>query len=81
MAAAAPLLIAGDAAASAAEALRGRIDFDLIPDSAPDAVGVVAAALSAGRAGLAARPARPFYLRPPDVTLPKPQPSFATGLR
>lgn len=81
MAAAAPVLIAGDAAANAAEALRGRIDFDLIPDSAPDAVGVVAAALSAGRAGLAARPARPFYLRPPDVTLPKPRPSFATGLR
>ena len=70
----APLLIAGDAAA-ARPPLRSagtpgrRV---LQPDSAPDARGVAAAALSAlsERAGHAA-PVRPLYLRPPDVTLPK----------
>jgi tRNA threonylcarbamoyladenosine biosynthesis protein TsaB len=68
-----PLLIAGDAAEALgatlgvwASALRIR------PDSAPDARGVAGAARRRwhGEAGgLAGNPARPLYLRPPDVTL------------
>lgn len=65
------LLIAGDAAAAAAAALDGRIRYAIAPDSAPDAQGVAAAALMELRAGAVAGPVRPFYLRPPDVTLPK----------
>lgn len=77
----APLLIAGDRAELAADALtRSRLASDrstpdrlvhLLPDSAPDARGVAAAALSALNAGREDAPVRPLYLRPPDVTLAK----------
>lgn len=65
------LLIAGDAAESAAAALDGRVPFVVARDSAPDAQGVAAAALVELRSGAMAGPVRPLYLRPPDVTLPK----------
>ncbi|WP_377808234.1 tRNA (adenosine(37)-N6)-threonylcarbamoyltransferase complex dimerization subunit type 1 TsaB [Azospirillum sp. A29] len=68
-----PLLLAGDAAAAVLPLLAGRADpasADLAlasGDGLPDAA--VVAALGAVRpTGL---PAEPFYLRPPDVTLPK----------
>ena len=69
------LLIAGDAAEAAAAALGGRMRCAVAGDSAPDARGVAAAALAELRSGAAAGPVRPFYLRPPDVTLPmRPRP-------
>ena len=49
-----------------------RITRSVATDSAPDAQGVAAAALAELRSGAIARPVRPLYLRPPDVTLPKP---------
>ncbi|WP_372397907.1 tRNA (adenosine(37)-N6)-threonylcarbamoyltransferase complex dimerization subunit type 1 TsaB [Azospirillum sp. HJ39] len=63
-----PLLLAGDAAAALAPLLAGRAELALAAgDGLPDAA--VVAALGARRpAGL---PVDPFYLRPPDVTLPK----------
>ena len=64
------LLIAGDAAEAAAAALGGRMRCAVARASAPDAQGVAAAALAELRSGRPARPVRPFYLRPPDVTLP-----------
>ncbi len=69
----ASLLIAGDAAGTAAAALQGHVDFDVAPDSTPDALGVTAAALEQARSVPADEPVRPLYLRPPDVTLPKPR--------
>lgn len=66
----APLLAAGDAAAAAVKALEGR-DVVLAADSAPDALGVAAAALRRLQSGSPSEPVRPFYLRPPDVTLPR----------
>jgi tRNA threonylcarbamoyladenosine biosynthesis protein TsaB len=66
----APLLIAGDAAAAAAAGLAGRGGVSITRDSAPDALGVAAGALLLLRDGAALGPARPLYLRPPDVTLP-----------
>jgi len=74
------LMVAGDAAAQAAAALDGLVAFAVVPDTAPDARGVAAAvARWQWRAGDAPpAPARPLYLRPPDVTLPKrPQPAPA----
>ena len=65
------LLIAGDAAETAAAALDGRVPCAVARDSAPDAQGVAAAALVELHSGAIADPVRPFYLRPPDVTLPK----------
>jgi tRNA threonylcarbamoyladenosine biosynthesis protein TsaB len=65
------LLIAGDAAEIASAALGGRLRCTVAAASAPDARGVAAAALVELRAGAIADPVRPFYLRPPDVTLPK----------
>ncbi|MBK1838955.1 tRNA (adenosine(37)-N6)-threonylcarbamoyltransferase complex dimerization subunit type 1 TsaB [Azospirillum sp. YIM B02556] len=63
-----PLLLAGDAAAALVPLLAGRGDLTVAAgDGLPDAA--VVAALGAARpAGL---PVDPFYLRPPDVTLPK----------
>lgn len=63
-----PLLIAGDGAAALRPLLEGRADtvFAAGPGT-PDAA--VVAALGARReVGL---PAQPFYLRPPDVSLPR----------
>jgi tRNA threonylcarbamoyladenosine biosynthesis protein TsaB len=67
----APLLVAGDAAETAAAALHGRVHVEIVPESALDGIGFAAAALEAVRSTPAAEPVRPLYLRPPDVTLPK----------
>jgi tRNA threonylcarbamoyladenosine biosynthesis protein TsaB len=63
---AAPLRIAGDAAERAAASLADRPDVKVTAGSAPDALGVLAAARDA-HAGAAT----PLYLRPPDVSFPK----------
>ncbi len=74
----APLLIAGDAAAAAAAALDSRTGRAIAGDSAPDALGVAAAALDCLQDGAAPGAVRPLYLRPPEVTLPKrPAPAAA----
>jgi tRNA threonylcarbamoyladenosine biosynthesis protein TsaB len=74
------LLIAGDRTEPAAEALGREHPVAILPDTAPDALGVAAAALLARETGAADRPARPLYLRPPDVTLPRPRhPGPAAG--
>jgi tRNA threonylcarbamoyladenosine biosynthesis protein TsaB len=65
------LVVAGDAAEAAAAALAGRLPFALAAGSAPDALGVAAAALHGLRTEATSEPVRPLYLRPPDVTLPK----------
>ncbi|MGF7172280.1 tRNA (adenosine(37)-N6)-threonylcarbamoyltransferase complex dimerization subunit type 1 TsaB [Azospirillum doebereinerae] len=67
----APLLLAGDGATALLVVLGQRDGLSVAAgDGTPDAA--VVAALGAARpAGL---PAEPFYLRPPDVTLPKPKP-------
>ena len=66
-----PLLIAGDAAAAAAGALGKRSSIAVADNSAPDALGVAAAVSRLLRDGAAFGPARPLYLRPPDVTVAK----------
>jgi tRNA threonylcarbamoyladenosine biosynthesis protein TsaB len=69
-----PLLVAGDAAEAAFAAL-DRYDGPcrIAPGSAPDALGVAAAAVrQLRRAGpTASSPLRALYLRAPDVTLPQ----------
>ena len=65
------LVIAGDAAALAAAALHDWRAASVAPASAPDALGVAAAAQRALRSGAAEMPLRPLYIRSPDVTLPK----------
>jgi tRNA threonylcarbamoyladenosine biosynthesis protein TsaB len=62
-----PLLIAGDAAEAAA-ALIDRPGITIVAHSAPDARGVLAGA----RRISTDAPVRPLYLRPPDVTFPRP---------
>lgn len=65
-----PLLIAGDGAGLLRPVLEGRPDT-LFADGPGTPDAAVVAALGAARpVGL---PAQPFYLRPPDVTLPKSQ--------
>ncbi len=68
---AAPLLVAGDAAQRAASNLSQRPDTMVAAGSAPDAAGVLQAALC--RWPLPAQSAKPvpLYLRPPDVTYSK----------
>lgn len=66
-----PLLIAGDAAETAAAALEGQCGLAIAANSAPDALGVAAVALEQLQSGAPAGPMRPLYLRPPDVTLPR----------
>lgn len=65
------LVLAGDAASRAADAM-GRQDFRIAASSG-EGEAVAVARLTAGLSAeeLAARPAQPFYLRAPDVTLPK----------
>ena len=63
----AALRVAGDAAEDAAAALARRISVEIIPGSAPDALGVVAAARREDSLLIA----RPLYLRAPDVSFPK----------
>jgi tRNA threonylcarbamoyladenosine biosynthesis protein TsaB len=67
---AAPLLIAGDMAEQAEAVLGGHFDVAIVADSAPDARGVLAAALRQIERDPAGSPPRPLYLRPPDVTMP-----------
>jgi tRNA threonylcarbamoyladenosine biosynthesis protein TsaB len=63
------LAIAGDVVEAAAAALGSRPGLQCIPNSAPDALGVLAALR---RWPERADPtACPLYLRPPDVSLPK----------
>jgi tRNA threonylcarbamoyladenosine biosynthesis protein TsaB len=64
------VLIAGDAAAAAAAALGSEIRCVIDGESVPNARAVAAAALRQLGSGAMAGPVRPFYLRPPDVTLP-----------
>jgi tRNA threonylcarbamoyladenosine biosynthesis protein TsaB len=71
LAGAAPLLIAGDMAEQAAAVLRSQFDVNVVAESAPDARGVLTAALRQLARDPAGNPARPLYLRPPDVTMPK----------
>jgi tRNA threonylcarbamoyladenosine biosynthesis protein TsaB len=68
---AAPLLVAGDAAQRAASHLSQRPDTMVAAGSAPDAAGVLRAALC--RLPLRAQSARlaPLYLRSPDVSFSK----------
>src|SRR6185437_11332989 len=69
---AAALAVAGDAADAAAKALSGRAQITVLPGTAPDARGVLAAARDiAVRGGNGGDP-RPLYIRPPDVTFPAP---------
>ena len=71
-----PLRIAGDAAESAVAALAGRDNTEIIAGSAPDALGVLAAARHEGFQSAA----RPLYLRPPDVSFPKARRSSAGAI-
>jgi tRNA threonylcarbamoyladenosine biosynthesis protein TsaB len=64
------LRIAGDAAEAAAAALAQRPRIEIVPGSAPDACGVLAAVRH--WPALADPIGQPVYLRPPDVSLPKP---------
>jgi len=64
-----PLAGTGDAAARAAAVLDGRDCASLVIDGEPPAVGAVRMALGLWRRGERGGPARPLYLRPPDVTL------------
>jgi tRNA threonylcarbamoyladenosine biosynthesis protein TsaB len=66
-----PLLTAGDMAEQGATALGGHFDVAIAAGSAPDARGVLMAALRQIERDPAGCPARPLYLRPPDVTMPK----------
>jgi tRNA threonylcarbamoyladenosine biosynthesis protein TsaB len=66
-----PLLIAGDAAERGAAALAGRPQTTVSEDRSAAAVGVARAALRRWREGAGFGRSEPFYLRPPDVTLPR----------
>ena len=68
---AAPLLVAGDAAQRAASNLSQRPHTMMAADSAPDAAGVLQAALCRWRLPATSAKPVPLYLRPPDVTFPK----------
>ncbi|MGA8401170.1 MAG: tRNA (adenosine(37)-N6)-threonylcarbamoyltransferase complex dimerization subunit type 1 TsaB [Stellaceae bacterium] len=66
------LAIAGDAAEAAAAAIGNRPVLRLVPNSAPDALGLLTALRRwPERADPAAHP---LYLRPPDVSFPKARP-------
>jgi len=75
------LLVAGDIAEIAAAALGGRFRVEIMAGSAPDARGVLAAALRQIEHEPTDSPARPLYLRPPDVTMPKQQTALAAARR
>ena len=68
---AAPLLVAGDARQRAASNLSQRPDTMVAAGSAPDAAGVLQAALCRSRFGAPSANPVPLYLRPPDVTFAK----------
>jgi len=67
---AAPLLIAGDAAQRAADALSPCLNAIALADSPLTAVGASRTALRDLRQGKTDHEPSPFYLRPPDVKLP-----------
>jgi tRNA threonylcarbamoyladenosine biosynthesis protein TsaB len=67
----APLLVAGDAAERAASNLSQRPHTMVAADSAPDAAGVLQAALCRWRLPATSAKPVPLYLRPPDVTFSK----------
>ena len=67
----APLLIAGDAAQRAASNLSKRPDTMVAAASAPDAAGVLQAALCRWPLPEQRAKPAPLYLRPPDVTFSK----------
>lgn len=77
--AASPLRVAGDAAAAAADALRGHGGLDLVAGSAPDALGVLAALRPVWREGVAAQPMAPLYLRPPNASVAKNRSASVAG--
>ena len=63
------LVIAGDAAERAALLLSRGPPITVVEHSAPDAIGVLQAALRRGWPCKQDDSLRPFYLRPPDVTI------------
>ena len=63
--------VAGDAADAANLALMDRPDARSIADSAPHAWGVLLAVRGSDELHGSTSTARPFYLRVPDVTMPK----------
>jgi tRNA threonylcarbamoyladenosine biosynthesis protein TsaB len=65
------LTVAGDAAEAASAALGQHQRLQTLPNSAPDALGVLAALRR--WPDRADKLARPLYLRPPDVSFPKAQ--------
>ncbi|AWJ84056.1 tRNA (adenosine(37)-N6)-threonylcarbamoyltransferase complex dimerization subunit type 1 TsaB [Azospirillum sp. TSH58] len=67
-AAAEPLLVAGDGAAALRPLLEGRADTVFAEGPGTPDAAVVAALGARREVGL---PAQPFYLRPPDVSLPR----------
>jgi tRNA threonylcarbamoyladenosine biosynthesis protein TsaB len=67
------LLVGGDMAETAGTALGRHFDVELASGSAPDARGVLLAASRQVERGACLDAARALYLRPPDVTLPKPR--------
>jgi len=71
-----PLLLAGDIVEATAAALGGRFVIEIADNSAPDARGVLTAALRRVAREPGGIPVRPLYLRPPDVTVPKNSPAL-----
>lgn len=65
----AALRVAGDAAQEAAAALRAHTAIEIVPNSAPDAIGVLTAVRR--WPALVDPAACPLYLRAPDVSFPK----------
>ena len=75
----APVLIAGDAACRAASLLSEKVAATRLEDIATDCGRCVAGGLGALRLGERQDAARPLYLRPPQVTLPKARPAAHPG--
>jgi len=73
VAGAAPLAVAGDAASALAAALAAAgIEAVVLQDGPADAAALAVVAAATLAAGEPLLPARPSYLRPPDVTMPGP---------
>jgi tRNA threonylcarbamoyladenosine biosynthesis protein TsaB len=69
----ASIRIAGDAAVEAVASLARRPGIEIIAESAPDALGVLAACTRRLPLAEAQTLPRALYLRPPDVSFPKPR--------
>jgi tRNA threonylcarbamoyladenosine biosynthesis protein TsaB len=63
-----PFVIAGNAAARAADTLAGSPGMTVVEEISPSTIGVVRAAFRRWRQGDCSGPVKPLYLRPPDVT-------------